>query len=117
MKNNFKVLLSDNLIKISLYSSLFLIILQLVLIAFFYSKLPPLIPFLNSRPWGEERLVPTGVAFIIPVVFIVIFIINNFFASIYYKKNTLIARILSFNCLLLIMLGFIAYVRIVFLVF
>lgn len=117
MRGNIRALLSDNLIKISLLSSLILIIIQTILIVIFYNKFPPLIPFLNSRPWGAERLASSTLIFTIPAVFIIVYVINNFLASYFYKKNTLVARILSFNCLLLIFLGLSAYIQIVFLVF
>ena len=117
MKSNIKALLSDNLIKIALLVSMALIIGQTVLIAIYYQKFPPLIPFLNSRPWGAERLVPSTLIFLIPAVSMIVYILNNFLAAVFYRKNTLVARILSFNALLLIFLGLLAYIQIVFLVF
>jgi len=36
--------------------SLFLLILQIILIIWFYNQLPPEIPIFFSRPWGESWL-------------------------------------------------------------
>ncbi len=117
MKDNLKYLFSDNLIKICLFLSVSLMLIQMILVIVFYYKFPPLIPFLNSRPWGEERLAPSGAILLIPTAFLIVFFVNNFLASIFYKRNTLVARILVFNCLLLILLGLLAYIQIIFLVF
>ncbi len=117
MRGNLNLILSDNIIKISFYSSLIIIILACVLILTTFNRLPPLIPFLNSQPWGVERLYESFAVFAILPVLAGVFIFNNFLSLIYYKKNTLAARILSFNAFLFIFLGFLAYIQIVLLVF
>ena len=117
MRGNFSLILSDNIIRISFYSSLIIIIVQCILILITFNRLPPLIPFLNSQPWGIDRLYASNVVFVIPFVLAIVFIINNFLSLIYYKQNTLASRILSFNAFLFIILGFLAYVQIVLLVF
>ena len=117
MKDNLNLILSDNLIKIAIFSSGFLILFQALLILLFFPKLPPLIPFLNSQPWGEERLYPANIVFLIPVLLIIIFVINNFLSAAFYKRNTLMARILSFNSLLFIFLCLLAFAQIILLVF
>jgi len=117
MRENIKLALSDNLIKISIATSSILIVTQVILTVLFVPKFPPLIPFLNSQPWGPDRLFPAAIAFLIPFSFIIIFLINNSASAIFYQKNTLAARILSFNALLFIFLGILAFVQIIFLVF
>ena len=117
MKDNLKELFSDNLIKICLFLSVVFMLVQTLLVIIFYYKFPPLIPFLNSRPWGEERLVPSGLILLIPAASLIVFFLNNFLASVFYRKNTLVSRILVFNCLLLIFLGLMSYIQIIFLVF
>src|SRR3989344_2269782 len=107
MRGNFSLILSDNIIRISFYSSLAIIILQCILLSVTFNRLPPLIPFLNSQPWGVGRLYESWV----------VFIINNFLSLVYYRANTLASRILSFNAFLFILLGFLAYIQIVLLVF
>jgi hypothetical protein len=117
MRGNLNLILSDNIIKLSFYASIIIIIFQIVLILITLNRLPPLIPLLNSQPWGAERLAPSLLVIVIPFILAAVFTINNFLSLIYYKKNTLAARILSFNAFLFIFLGFLAYIQIVLLVF
>jgi len=117
MKSNFKLLLLDKIIKYSLFASVFLILFQLIIAGLFLTKLPPLIPLLNSKPWGNSRLYPSITILLIPLLLIVGFIVNNLLSAVYYKTNTLAARILSFNSLLFILLSLLALVQIIFLVF
>lgn len=84
---------------------------------FFFSKLPPLIPLLNSRPWGESRLEPSSTILLIPLIIIVVFFLNNFLSAVFYRRNSLIARILAFNSLLFIGLSLVALTQISLLVF
>ena len=117
MRGNLNLILSDNIIRISFYSSLIIIILACILILTTFNRLPPLIPFLNSQPWGLHRLYESFVVFVIPFVLAIVFIINNSLSLVYYRRNTLVSRILSFNAFLFIFLGFLAYIQIVLLVF
>lgn len=117
MRGNFRLILSDNLIKISFTVSLFLIFLQVLLTVIFINHLPPLIPFLNSKEWGASRLLPSSSIILVPLAFLGVFIVNNFLSGVFYKKNTLISRLLSFNSLLFIFLGILAFIQIIFLVF
>lgn len=117
MKGSLRLLLDDNLIRISVFSSLILLFLQIALVLIIFSKLPPLIPFLNSQPWGIQRLYPSYILFLVPVFLAIVFVLNNILSAYFYQKNTLISRILSFNSLLFIFLALMAYIQIVFLVF
>ena len=116
MKGSFKLLAQDNLIKVSILISLILIVIQAVLTFFSYQSFPPLIPLLNSQPWGSERLFNSASIFLILPIFLLVFICNNMLSAAFYKTNTLISRVLSFNCLLFIFLGVLAYVQIILLV-
>lgn len=117
MKDNIKLLMSDTIIKSSLFISVFFLTVQTVLMLFFQKNLPPYIPFFNSQPWGEERLIPSAAILFLPLMLFLVFIINNFISSILYTRHTLIARILTFNSLLFIFLGLLAYLQIILLVF
>lgn len=117
MKNNFKVLLSDSIIKIAFYIAIIFIILQAILTGIFFNNLPPVIPFFNSQPWGEARLfISWGILFI-PVVLLLGFCVNTIIAALFYNKHALIARMITFNGLLFVVLGFLAFLQIVLLVF
>lgn len=117
MRGSLNLILSDSIIKTSFYFSLGVIILTCVLILLTFSRLQPLIPFLNSQPWGPDRLYTSKAVFVIPFILAGVFLINNILSIYYYKENTLVSRILSFNAFLFIFLGFLAYIQIVLLVF
>lgn len=117
MKNSLSLILADNLIRIAIYLSLVLLIVESLMVLFFFSNLPPLIPLLNSRPWGQSRLEPASSILLIPLVLIIVFLLNNFLSAVFYRKNSLIARILAFNALLFIGLGLLAIGQISLLVF
>ncbi|OGH15050.1 MAG: hypothetical protein A3G66_02780 [Candidatus Levybacteria bacterium RIFCSPLOWO2_12_FULL_39_17] len=116
MKGNLKLIFSDNIIKNSIFASIFLILTQTILILILFKQFPPLIPILNSQPWGTERLFSSSIVFLLPLFLTAIFILNNSLSAIYYKKSILIARILSFNSFLFIFLGILAYIQIIFLI-
>lgn len=117
MKGSLRLIFNDNIIKNSILASIFLILAQAILIFLLFKKFPPLIPILNSQPWGTERLFSSSIVFLLPLFLTSIFILNNFLSAIYYKKSVLIARILSFNSFLFIFLGILAYIQIIFLIF
>lgn len=116
MKKTFNILFTDNIIKVSFSASIFLLLVASVLILLLYQKLPPYIPFFNSLPWGTERLFSSVIVVFLPLIFLLILFINNALSAYLYGKHALIARMISFNGLLVIFLGFLAYLQIVFLV-
>lgn len=117
MKNNLESLLQDRTAKFSIISSIAIIIVYVVLVGVSFTKLPPLLPLFNSLPWGTARLAPVDAVFVFPVLFLTIFILNNLAAAKIYRKQILMARVVSFNSLLVIILGLLAYVQILLLVF
>lgn len=117
MKEKFNLLLADQFIKISLSLSLLFIIPLIILIIATFSKLPPLIPFFNSMPWGEERLYTSRAIIFLPVILTIVFVFNLFLATGIYKKYALISRIVLFNCFLFLLLSLLAYLQILFLTF
>jgi hypothetical protein len=116
MKNAVSTLLSDNIIKVSFGVSFTVLLLFTGLIAFFYQKFPPFIPFFNSLPWGTERLFTSFAVIFLPLLFLTIIIINNALSAYLYSRHALMARMVSFNGLLVVVLGFLAYLQIVLLV-
>ena len=117
MNGNLRLVLSDNIVRISFFSSLSLITIQCLLLLISFNKLPPLIPFLNSQPWGVERLYESNAIFSLPLVLTVVLVVNILLSTTFYKGNTLASRILMFNAFLFIFLGFLAYIQIMLLVF
>lgn len=117
MKEKFSLMLSDQFAKTSLLLGVVFVIPLIFLIIISYGNLPPLIPFFNSMPWGEERLVNSHVTIFLPLILLTVFVGNLLFALVAYKKNVLIARIILFNCFLFLILGLLAYLQILFLTF
>jgi hypothetical protein len=117
MKGNFRLIFADKFIKISILTSIFLILIQVILIVLYLSSLPPLIPLLNSQPWGFSRLYPSQSILLIPPVLVTVFSLNYLLSALFYRNNILISRILVFNSLLFIFLALLAFVQIIFLVF
>lgn len=116
MKKTINTVLSDNIMKLSTGLSFMVLLICTVLIAVLFSKLPPYIPFFNSLPWGTQRLFSSTVVIFLPIVFLFIIIVNNILSTYLYSQHALIARMVSFNGLLVVILGFLAYLQIVILV-
>jgi len=57
------------------------LLVQISLILFFWSKLPPEVPLFYSRPWGKEQLVNPWFLFLLPGLTLVIFLFNFAFLT------------------------------------
>lgn len=115
MKEKFSLLLSDKFARISLLLSFLFVIPLIVLIVFSYKNLPPLIPFFNSMPWGEERLYNSSVTIFLPLILIFVLALNIIQSVLVYKKYVIISRIVLFNCFLFLLLALLSYLQIIFL--
>ena len=86
----------DRLIKASLYLGIFFLAVQLVAILIFWRKLPPQVPLLYSRPWGEKQLASPNFLFLLPLLCLVIVTINLLLAAwASRKKERLASRLLA----------------------
>lgn len=117
MKEKFSTVLSDQFVRISLLLSILFIVPLITIIIVTYGSLPPLIPFFNSMPWGEQRLIGSNITIILPMLLVAIFVGNVLLATFVYTKYVLISRIVLFNCFLILLLGLLAYLQILFLTF
>lgn len=117
MKDKFSLIMNDRLARIAIIVSMLFLVPTVILIMFFYEKLPPYIPLFNSMPWGEQRLFSSNINIIFPLVLIGVFLANTLFSAFVYKEYVLASRLLMLNSLLFFMLGFLAYIQILFLVF
>lgn len=80
------------------------------------SRLPPQIPLLYSKPWGEDQLVDLWLIFTMPFILNLFVFLNNFIVKKYFTDNFLIKKIIYyFNLFLIFTLTF-AFLRIIFLV-
>lgn len=111
MKEFFRNLKEDKLLIRGSVINLSLIVLSLGYIFLYYAKLPPFIPLFNQMPWGIDRITRTAWIFILPGISLLIFYINLFFSSFFYKKNPLIARLFSATSFFISVLTFLFIVR------
>lgn len=117
MKDKFSLIITDQFIRVSFILSLIFLLPLVTIIIATYNTLPPLIPFFNSMPWGEERLAYSHVTIFLPLILFAVFMGNMFLATFAYSKYVLVARIILFNCFLFLLLGLLAYLQILFLTF
>jgi len=102
---------ADKIIRWGMTFSLILLFLQASLIAFFYTKLPPLIPLFNQLPWGDDRL---GVKyeFLLPFgITGVYFLFNYLLLRKLYTTMPLVSRMIGITMLLASLLSFIFVIR------
>lgn len=59
---------------------IFVILIQILLILYFFESLPPQIPLFFSLPWGESRLGHPQDLLILPILSFSCLLINSFFA-------------------------------------
>lgn len=116
MKEYFKYVFVDKIIRWGIEAACVLILLQIIIVALFYRFLPPYIPLFNQMPWGEQRL---GLHFeiVLPIIVVVVFcLINIFLLRQLYERMPLVSRILSITTLLTAILSGVFIVRTLFLV-
>lgn len=85
----------DKLLSAIFRYTIFVIIVQIVLILVNYQNLPQVIPFNFSLPWGETWLAPVDYLFILPFISVLILLINNFISSLYLTSIRLFSILLS----------------------
>jgi hypothetical protein len=116
MKEIFKHVKEDKIIRWGLSLVVLLLIIELLCIFLFYFSLPPVIPLFNQMPWGESRLGAKPAIFL-PVAIPLAFLMLNFsLITRLYEKIPLISRMLSITTLLITVLSCIFVVRTLYLI-
>lgn len=86
------------------------------LVAFKWNSLPPEVPLLYSRNWGEGQVVDLWFLFIIPLLMNVFFFLNNYLVRRYFAEEEYIKKSVHyFNMFLILAFTFI-FARVVLLV-
>ncbi len=111
MKEYFKYLKQDKLLKRLFLVSFILIVLTVLYVLLNYRDLPPLLPVFNQLPWGEKRLSSTPGIFIPLVVELGIFVFNIFASALSYPKSPLIARMFAVTSFLISLLTLLFIIR------
>lgn len=99
-----------------LYSSIFWlggIILSLVLIVFYLSKIPPEVPLFYSRIWGAEQLAPKGYLLLLPVGTFLLGIVNVTLGVASYHRDKLISYMLGLGICLVTLLSVLSVINII----
>ncbi len=111
MNEFFKKIKQDKLVFRSFYLNFFVIIISLFYIVLYFKSLPPFIPIFNQMPWGEQRIAGTFWIFLMPLLALIIFGVNLFLSSSFYRRNPLIGRLLSITSFLISILVLLFLVR------
>jgi hypothetical protein len=116
MKERFKNLTSDRIVKRSYLASLFLICLTFIYIVVIYRYLPSYLPIYNQLTWGVNRLAERAIVFL-PLLFTTaILFLNIIFSQIIYEKMPLVVRMISITTFFISFITCIFIIRITLLV-
>lgn len=95
------------------YLALFLVFVQAGFLVLVYRKLPPQVPLLYSRPWGEEQLVSTYGLFLLPLLSLAIIGINRLILGFFPKEETFMAKVLEWASIIFSFLALISLFQII----
>ena len=90
-----EILVPDKLGRTSYLIALMLIIIMLGLITVLIVKMPPSVPLYFTLPWGEARLAPKAMLYILPAISLVFLIFNLGLGRISLKLSLLLPRVLA----------------------
>lgn len=90
-----ETLVPDKLGRTSYLIALMLIVVMLGLITVLLAKIPPSVPLYFTLPWGEARLAPKGMLYILPAISLIFMIFNLGLGRISLKLSLLLPRVLA----------------------
>jgi hypothetical protein len=111
MKELFKHIKSDKIIKWGMILAASLLILQTAYILIVYNSLPPYLPLFNQMSWGESRLGEKIEIFLPIIITVAFFGVNVLLLTRLYTRMPLASRILSITTLLVTVLSCIFVTR------
>ena len=91
----------------------FLIILQLVIVLWFFNQLPPQIPLFFSRNWGSAWLTSPSSIFILPFFTLIVLLLNYPLALYFHQKKFLLSRLLVIFSLIFSIFSTISVIEII----
>lgn len=74
--------------------NLILLIISSGLIILHTKALPLQVPFWYSKQWGVDRLANSNALWLIPILILVVFILNNLLAKFLERNNPVVAKII-----------------------
>jgi len=96
--------------------NLIFIVIQIGLLAWKFTQLPPQVPLYYSLPWGESQLATASYLFLLPTISIVALFIDNLFAVSFFKNQPLLSRFSVITSLLVSFFSAFTLIRVVFLI-
>src|SRR3972149_1522496 len=114
--SNWKIIRSVRLVRLGYHTLVWTLIIQTLVIAWAWTKLPSVIPLWFSLPWGEERLAKPFFLLILPIGSLLWFLINNVVAATLSSEHPIFIRLLFLTNILINILTTIVFISIIFLV-
>jgi hypothetical protein len=108
-----ETLVPDSLGRSSYLLALLLIVLMLMMITALLTKLPPSIPLYFTLPWGETRLAPKFMLYILPGASFLFLCINLGLGRISMKLSPFLPRILAVSTTVIVSMMVISLLGIV----
>lgn len=90
-----EILIPDRLGRTSYLLAFSLIIIMLAIISALFVRIPDVVPLYFTLPWGEARLAPKLMLFILPVISLLFMILNLGLGRVSTKLSLLLPRILA----------------------
>ncbi len=95
IKQTAENLVPDKLGRTSYVYALLIILIMILVISLLYGQLPGSVPLYFSLPWGESRLAPKFMLYIIPLLSLVFLGINLGLGRLATKLSPILPRILA----------------------
>lgn len=105
-------LLKDKAASLNIKITLILLGISWIILLFFWFKLPPQVPLLYSRPWGENQLVNKSLITLLPGLSTFLSLVNLRLASLLFKNEKFLSQVLVWLNLTVAVLAATALVRI-----
>ena len=111
-KQELDTLLKDKATSLNIKITLILLGISWLILLFFWFKLPPQVPLLYSRPWGESQLVNKPLIALLPGITTFLSLVNLRLASLLFKNEKFLSQVLVWLNLTVAVLATTALVRI-----
>ena len=115
-RHEFDSLLNHRSTRLALRATFLLLGVSWLVLVWFWGKLPPVVPLLYSRPWGEEQVVPVPFIVLLPGLSTLFSLINLRLASLFFAKETFFSQFLVWLNLTVVLLATTTLVRILLIV-
>ena len=86
--------------------------LSWLILFFFWRKLPPQVPLLYSRPWGEYQLMAKAWLALLPGISTGLTIINLRLASLFFKNQRFLSQLITWLNFTIVILAVTSLIRI-----